>query len=174
MPDGAPRRAWFALWLVAALIGLSAVAVGWLLTRGVEQRVLALDREAAALRAALARDQAFLGMLRNPATRSVALAGAGPSPDAQAWLRWHPAAGGLLVATRLPPVAAGRAYQLWAMGRGHAPVSAGVFAPDASGRGTLRLPPLPGLSAADAFAVTLERVDGAPAPSGPAYLVTGR
>ncbi|OGK84109.1 MAG: hypothetical protein A2X52_17325 [Candidatus Rokubacteria bacterium GWC2_70_16] len=174
MGEGAPGRAWTALWLAVALVGIAAVAMGWVLTRGVEQRVLALDREAAALRAALARDQAFLAMLRDPAARSVALAGAGPSPDAHAWLRWHPAAGGLLVATALPPVPAGRTYQLWAIGRGIRPVSGGIFSVDAQGRGTLRVPPLPGLSAADVFSVTLERAGGAPAPSGPAYLVTGR
>lgn len=174
MGEGATGRAWTALWLAAALVGIAAVATAWVLTRGVEQRVLALDREAAGLRVALARDQAFLGMLRDPAARSVALAGAGPSPDAQAWLRWHPAAGGLLVATALPPLPAGHTYQLWAIGRGTGPVSAGTFSVDAQGTGTLRVPLLPGLSAADAFAVTLAPVDGAPAPSGPAYLVTRR
>ncbi len=174
MGEGAPGRAWTALWLAAALVGIAAVATAWVLTRGVEQRVLALDREAAGLRVALARDQAFLAMLRDPATRSVALAGAGPSPDAHAWLRWHPAAGGLLVATALPPVPAGQTYQLWAIGRGTGPVSAGIFGVDAQGRGTLRLLLPPGLSAEDVFSVTLEPAGGAPAPSGPVYLVTGR
>ncbi len=165
---------WAALWLAAALVGAAAVATGWVLARSVEQRVLALDREAAGLRTSLARDQAFLGMLRDPGARLIELVGTGPSPDARAWLRWHPTTGGLFVATALPRVPAGHTYQLWAIGRGTGPVSAGFFSVDAQGRGTLRVLVPAGLSAESVFSVTLERVGGAPAPSGPAHLLTRR
>ena len=51
-----------------------------------------------------------------------------------------------------------------------APVSAGVFTVDPKGTGSLRVPPLPGVSRVDVFAVTLEPEGGAPAPTGAMYL----
>ena len=50
-------------------------------------------------------------------------------------------------------------------------MSAGVFSVDASGTGSLSVAPLPGVSAVNAFAVTLEPAGGLPAPSGEMYLL---
>ena len=51
------------------------------------------------------------------------------------------------------------------------PVSAGVFAIDASGNGAVLLPDLPAGVAAKAFAVTEEPEGGVPQPTGPKVLV---
>jgi anti-sigma-K factor RskA len=86
-------------------------------------------------------------------------------------MMWHATAGGVFVATGLPAPPAGKAYQLWAIAGGNAPVSAGVFTVDASGTGSLAVRPLPGVSTVSAFAVTLEPAGGLPAPSGAMYLL---
>ena len=65
----------------------------------------------------------------------------------------------------------GKAYQLWAIAGGNAPVSAGVFTVDAAGTGSLAVRPLPGVAVVNAFAVTLEPAGGLPAPSGEMYLL---
>jgi anti-sigma-K factor RskA len=84
---------------------------------------------------------------------------------------WHATAGGVFVAAGLPAPPPGKAYQLWAIAGGNAPVSAGVFSVDANGTGSLSVAPLPGVSAVNAFAVTLEPAGGRPAPSGEMYLL---
>ena len=175
MREVPPRgKIWAAVWLGAVGAGIAALVVALAVTRGYEQRLQALDGEAALLRAELERQQAFVGMLRDPATRGVALAGAGPSPGARGRVMWHPTAGGFLLVAGLPPAPAGTAYQLWALAGRQPPMSAGVFTVDPRGAGSLRLSPLPAATVVDGFVVTLEVAGGAPAPSGPAYLVTGR
>ncbi|MEK7446986.1 MAG: anti-sigma factor, partial [candidate division NC10 bacterium] len=106
----------------------------------------------------------------DPTTRVVALAGAGPSPGARGRMMWHAGAGGLLAATGLPAIPPGKAYQLWAITGKNPPVPAGTFTVDARGTGSLRVPPLAGVSRVDVFVVTLEPAGGRPAPSGPMYL----
>jgi anti-sigma-K factor RskA len=135
-----------------------------------ERRLEALGQEAAVLKAELDRQAAVLAILRDPATQVVALSGLAPSPAARARMMWHDKAGGLLVAAGLPPAPPDKAYQLWAIAGGGAPVPAGVFTVDAGGTGSLRVPPLPGVSRVDVFAVTLEPAAGVPAPTGAMYL----
>jgi anti-sigma-K factor RskA len=84
---------------------------------------------------------------------------------------WHSTAGGLLVAQGLPPAPEGKVYELWAIAGKGAPVPAGVFAVDAKGAGSLRVPPLQAGEDLDTFAVTLEPAGGVPAPTGSMYLV---
>ena len=168
---GRPRKGiWIAVWALAMAAGVVAAALGWVASRGYEQRLLALGREAAALKRELEGQQAFVGLLRDPTTRVVALAGAGPSPGARGRMMWHAGAGGLLVATGLPAIPPDKAYQLWAITGKNPPVPAGTFTVDARGMGSLRVPPLAGAGRVDVFVVTLEPAGGRPAPSGPMYL----
>jgi hypothetical protein len=75
-------------------------------------------------------------------------------------------------AARLPALSAGRAYQLWVI-RGHAPaiVSAGVFSPDASGRGTVQFEDPSLLRDIRALAVTEEPKGGSTKPTGHKMLI---
>jgi len=134
------------------------------------ERDEALAREAAALRAELSRQQQLIAMLREPTTEIVALSGLEPARAARARMVWNAPLGGLLVAAGLPPVPAGKTYQLWAIAGKNPPVPAGVFTVDAGGSASLRVPPLAGMGKVDVFAVTLEPAGGLPAPSGPMYL----
>ena len=150
--------------------GLAAVVVGLALSSTYERRLDDLQRETATLRDELARQQAVLAIVRDPSTQSVALAGLAPSPGARGRMLWHERAGGLFVAEGLPPAPEGKAYQLWAIAGSAPPVSAGVFLVTTDGKGSVRVPPLPGVARVDVFAVTLEPAGGLPAPSGAMYL----
>lgn len=150
--------------------GLAAVVVGWAVSASYEKRLDALAREADQLEAELRGQKAITAILRDPATRVVVLSGRPPAPAARARLLWHPQAGGVFVATGLPAPPEGKAYQLWAIEGRNAPVSAGVFGVDASGKGSLLVRPLPGVTAVNAFAVTLEPAGGRSAPTGETYL----
>jgi len=166
-----PRRSfWPAVLTGTMAAGLAALVAGLLVSAGYHQRLEGLQREAAALRTELDRQQAILGILRDPATQVVALEGLKPSPEAKGRVMWHEQAGGLFVASGLPPVQEGKTYQLWAIAGRNPPVPAGVFNVDPSGTGSLRVAPLPGVSRVDVFAVTLEPTGGLPAPSGEMYL----
>ncbi|HEU4438793.1 MAG TPA: anti-sigma factor [Methylomirabilota bacterium] len=165
-----PRRWWPVVLSGAMAAGLAAVIVGWSVSATYEQRLDALARDADQLRAELRRQQAVVTILRDPATQVVTLAGLPPAPAARARMLWHAGAGGVFVAAGLPAPPPDKTYQLWAIA-GSAPVSAGVFSVDASGAGSLSVAPLPGVSAVDAFAVTLEPAGGRPAPTGEMYLL---
>lgn len=166
-----PRRSLWTVVLAGAMAaGVAAIAVGLVVSSRYERRLEALGGEARTLKAELDRQASVLAILRDPATQMVALSGQSPSPGAHARMLWHEKAGGLLVAAGLPAPPAGKAYQLWAIAGTSAPVPAGVFTVDPKGTGSLRVPPLPGVSRVDLFAVTLEPEGGVPAPTGAMYL----
>ena len=176
------RRSWVR-WAgaAAAVIGVSAFSTGLVAGR-YEARIGAMARETSAIRADLRRQeaalrdrlalsQAVIDLLRDPATRIVALGGAGPSPAGTGRLVWHETAGGHLFVANLPPAPPGKAYELWTITGGQ-PRPAGVFKVDASGRASQPVPPAP--APVQLFAVTLEPEDGVPAPTGPIVLASAK
>jgi len=162
---------WPAVLTAAMAAGLAAIVVGWAVSSTYEKRLDALARDADQLKAELRQQQNVITILQDPATQVVGLAGLPQAQGARGRIMWHAQAGGLLVATGLPTPPEGKTYQLWAIPASNVPVSAGVFAVDASGTGTLWVRPLPGVSAVRTFAVTLEPAGGLPAPSGAMYLL---
>ena len=166
-----PGAMWPVVLSGAMAAGLAAIVAGWSVSSTYEKRLDALARDADQLQAELRSQQAFVTILRDPASQVVALGALPPAPDARARVVWHEKAGGLFVATGLPAPPAGKAYQLWAIAGSNAPVSAGVFSVDASGVASLSVRPLPGVTTVSAFAVTLEPAGGLPAPSGEMYLL---
>ena len=166
-----PRRAfWPIVWAAALAAGIAAITVGLSVSSSYEKRLQALSGEAAALKADIDRERAFITMLRDPSTEIVALAGLKPAPEARARMFWNERSGGYFSAAGLPVPPSGKTYQLWAIAGKNAPVSAGVFGVDAKGAGGLRVPPLTGVQKVDVFAVTLEPAGGLRAPSGQIYL----
>jgi Anti-sigma-K factor rskA, C-terminal len=174
-----------ASWVPWAAATAAAAAIAAMITGGVvasryEARLGQMARDTAALRERLQRNEAALRdqvavyrgaveLLRDPATRVVVLHGTGPSPEASARMVWHDKAGGHLFVANLPPAPAGKAYELWALGRA-APQPAGTFQVDAAGRATHRVEPAGSPPAK--FAVTLEPEAGVPAPTGPIVLAS--
>lgn len=165
------RSVWTVVWSGAMAAGIAAIALGLAVSTGYEKRLQQLAQEAAALRQELERQQTVVAILRDPATQVVALAGQSASPEARGRMLWHATAGGIFVTAGLPAPPPGKAYQLWAIVGKNPPVPAGVFTVNAKGTGSLGVPPLPGVSRVDVFAVTLEPAGGLPAPTGAMYLM---
>lgn len=169
----APRRRslWTAVAAGAVAAGIAAIAVGLAVSTVYDRRIARLAQEETQLRQELARQESLVTILRDPATRIIALAGLPAAPEAKGRMLWHQTAGGLLVAHGLPPAPEGKAYELWTIAGKSAPVPAGIFTVDPKGVGSLRVPPLRAGEPPDTFAVTLEPAGGVPAPTGSMYLL---
>ena len=106
-------------------------------------------------RSALARERAAAAVLAHPASESSLTGAAGRlvvGADGDA----------VLVVSGVPPVPAGKTYQVWVIDEGH-PVSGGLFAP---ADGTLAVPVDGKVGPGSVVAVTVEDDGGASAPTG--------
>ncbi len=153
--------------MAAAAMVIGALASSLLLANRYETRFAELASELARLRGERAQTQAVVDLLRDPATRLIALQGTEPSSGATARVIWHETAGGLLMVAKLPPAQPGKTYELWTFSGGR-PRPAGIFDVDASGAATHHIAPTGGR--VEGFAVTLEPAGGVPAPTGPIVL----
>ena len=162
--------------LAIAVLGLSLLTL-WQRNTRMQGELASLSRQLAETRARLdstntelarARDEAQL--LGAPDSRMTELAGTEVASGARARLTFNETTGeAVLVAAKLPPAPAGKAYQLWYIADGK-PLPGSVFTTDVSGRGELRSSIPPEGRRAAVFAVTLEPAGGRPAPSGDIYL----
>ena len=75
-----------------------------------------------------------------------------------------------MAATALPPLPAGRTYQLWYL-TATAPVSAGLLQPDAGGQIVTAFQPPVDTLTPTGFAVSIEPEGGVAQPTGDLYLV---
>lgn len=101
-------------------------------------------------------------VVQDPSMKIVKMPGAGTHTDAMATVYWNPQSGQLfLVVNQLPPPAAGKQYQLWAMVNGK-PVNAGVFNAASQNDIMHKMKPV---NRAEAFAITLENEGGSAAPT---------
>lgn len=159
-PMGA-RRGPAAAWLAAAAGLVLALLLGaaWLRERG-ERRELARR---------VAQQDELLTSLLAPDVGVANLAASGRPPSAR--LFWDAKRQRVVVAIfNLPPAAAGRTYQLWAIAQGQSPVSVGTFntGPDGHVRTVFAAPP--GV-AFELTAVTEEPAGGSPQPTQNPFLV---
>ncbi|PYV32189.1 MAG: hypothetical protein DMG22_14200 [Acidobacteria bacterium] len=130
-----------------------------------------LEAARQAEQAETARARAVLEVLTAPDTVKVTLVSGAVRAVPQGKAFYHSEKGLVFYAANLPPLAAGRSYQLWLIPAQGNPISAGVFQPDAQGNGAVLLPPLPAGVPAKAFAVTVEPAGGVPQPTGPKVLI---
>ncbi len=77
----------------------------------------------------------------------------------------------MLMASNLPAVPAGKAYELWIIPAGGTPIAAGVFKPDEHGNAVMMDHPMPEGVAAKAFAITVENEAGSDKPTSPIVLL---
>jgi len=164
-----------ALLALAAAVSADAVATRQRL-RNVEVRLQdALDRlgrseaRAAAASQESAGIQARLAVLIASDLTQVNLAGQPSAPAATGRAFLSRSRGLVFAASNLPALPAGRTYQLWYL-TGGAPLSAGLFKPDASGRAVVTLDPPPSATTPSGLAVSIEPDGGVPAPTGAIYL----
>ena len=134
------------------------------------QKVAALDREVGLARAEAQRAAQALQVLAAPGVQSVVLAGLGPTPGAAGHTYVNPQTrDALFYAFNLPALPAEKTYQLWFSAAGK-PVSAGTFAVDPRGTGSLRVERVVDVKDIQAWAVTVEPQGGVPQPTGPMVL----
>lgn len=181
--SGRTTRSAMSGWVPLAATLLMAVALGAYAIRlheriGVLESRLdaALANSASAERATLEarrvadEAQSAMGVLAAPDLARIDLKGEPAAPGATARALWSRQRGMVFTASNLPPLPAGRIYQVWVV-TAQAPVSAGLLQPDASGHGTRVFRTPPDIAAPVAVAVTLEPEGGVPAPTGERYLL---
>jgi anti-sigma-K factor RskA len=135
--------------------------------------IVRLDRNARQLDAATRAvngAQLRMAVLIAPDLARVDLAGQPPAPRAAGRAFWSRTRGLVFAASALPPLPAGRTYQLWVV-TANRPISAGLVRPDDNGAVTAYFATPPDIPAPVAMAVTVEPEGGVPAPTGDKYLV---
>jgi anti-sigma-K factor RskA len=138
--------------------------------RGAIARLDRSERQLASATRDAERAQVRLAVLTAPDMKQVELAGQAPAPRATGRAFLSASNGLVFAASQLPPLPAGRTYQLWFLTR-RAPVSAGLLNPDENGRVTAAFDVPPGASTPTGLAVSIEPAGGVPAPTGALYLV---
>jgi anti-sigma-K factor RskA len=159
----------------ALAIGL-AVLVGALgyQNHALRQDLAALDRMARQDRASAARANEAMRMLtgHDPDTMHVTLVSANSKPQPVGRAVYSPKTGHLmLIASNFAPVPQDKAYELWLIPQQGAPVPAGMFKPDAQGSAMMVGPDMPKNMQPQAFAITIERAEGASTPTMPIIML---
>jgi anti-sigma-K factor RskA len=153
-------------WLAAAAALLLAMG-GAVATWRLSARVHDLERGIAARDSVHAADSAAMELLTGPDVNVVSLAGTNRAPSAR--IVWNHALNRFVVfAFDLPAAPAGRTYQLWAIAKGHAPLSMGAFNTDAQGRARVVLTvdrQIAALGFVDNCGLTEEPSGGSPQPT---------
>ena len=172
-----PRRSSAAAWWLTAAAALLLVLAVFDDARLRQQRedlrsqTTQLSAELATARQDVARRDLRVRVLESDDVKVLFLGGKDPQPSARAKVFWsEKAKTGMLLAGNLAPLPKDKQYELWVFAEGK-PVAAGVFDVDSSGRALFESTSLPGVSAAQNFAVTIEPRGGVPQPTGPIVLV---
>lgn len=173
-----PARAAVATWLAAAA-SIAAIALG-LYAMTLRQRVNQLEhrlreantraegtqRELQAARAAVDRGGRTEAVLSAPDLRRIDLAGQKAAPSAVGRAYWSPSRGLVFTAASLPPLPAGKQYQLWVIPPGSkVPVNAGMIDLEPGGR-AVTLVDAATAASVGTVAVTVEPTGGVPSPTG--------
>jgi anti-sigma-K factor RskA len=130
------------------------------------REVSSLDQQLGLARAESQRLAESLSIIASPGSRSIQLAGLGPTPQASGHTFVSPERGAaVFYAFGLPAPEPGKTYQLWWIEDGK-PVSAGTFDVDERGSGSLRVERVTPAGQIQAWAVTVEPEGGVPQPTG--------
>jgi anti-sigma-K factor RskA len=98
------------------------------------------------------------------------LRGIDPGLSATAKLAYDRTGRALLIASNLPNVPTGQAYQLWFIVGNKPPMPGKTFVPDRAGNAVLKDEMPSEAVDANVFAITVEPVSGSTAPTSPIYL----
>ena len=133
------------------------------------QELAQREQETASLRKAVAQRDDMLTFLKSAHVRVVSLSGVESAKSAGAFLLYDKETKkAFFYAFNMPPLPAGKTYQLWAIV--DKPISAGTFGTDSGQKSRVVLTNLPDLSRASKLAVSLEPAGGRPQPTGSIYL----
>lgn len=172
-------------WWLAAAASVAAIVsgLGWW---NATDRLARTESELQAARQTLAASQSRMADAQSVADRvtrelsvlaaadvvRIDLTGQPAAPAASGRVYWSRSRGTTFTAANLPPLEAGRVYQLWFVTAGP-PVSAALVRPDAGG-GFETVMPSPGGVEPTAFALSVEPAGGSPGPTGAMLLVGAR
>ena len=155
----APRNIWSSfgtLGAIAAVVLFAALAIGLAVLWRQNQR--------------LEREREFVELVNTPGARVTELRGIDPGLSATAKLAYDRNGHAILMASKLPSVSQGKAYQLWFIVGNKPPVPGKTFVPDSAGNVVLK-DELPREAIdANVFAITVEPERGSTAPTSPIYL----
>ena len=158
-----PRNLWSSfgsLGAMAAAVVFTALIVG----------IVVLWRQNNAMRTKMEQSQAFVQLVTSPGARVAELKSSAVGSGATATVAYDNTGHAMLVASNLPSLPQGKAYQLWFIVGNKPPMPGKTFAPDSTGQGvTEEQMPREALNS-PVFAVTVEPAGGVPAPTGPIYL----
>jgi anti-sigma-K factor RskA len=129
------------------------------------------ERQIADLRRMSADGQFQMAVLAAPDLQRMDLSGQSAAPRSAGRAFWSRSRGLVFTASNLPALPVGRTYQLWVLTSQPAPISAGLFKPDASGRVTTMVETPADIPQPVGMAVTIEPDGGVPLPTGDKFLV---
>jgi anti-sigma-K factor RskA len=154
---------WRRVWAIAAAIAVVALAAALLWQR---DQLSERDREIAVMQKQLSDQGREIAWLRDPSVQLALLTGLEAAPQARAKIVWNPdVSRGIFYVNSLPPLAAGKSYQLWVIGN-QGPVSAAVFEPGSNGTAVITVSQMSYKGGVLQFAVTIEPHGGVPQPTG--------
>lgn len=156
-----------------AAVALAALAVFlWVSNNRLSNEIDVLRKAAIEQKALLEHFRAVSQMVLSPDTVTVNLASARPDFAGSGRVLYNARRGALVYSGSVPPLAAGKAYELWVVPQAGNPIPAGLLSVSPSGEGSVILPQIPAGVAYKAFAITLEPAGGTSAPTGP-FVQTG-
>ena len=145
-----------ALGAIAAVVAFAALSIGLAVLWRQNQR--------------LARDSEFVEIVNTPGAKVSELKGADPGLSATAKLAYDRTGRAILMASKLPSVPQGKAYQLWFIVGNKPPMPGKTFVPDSGGNAVLKDEMPREAVDANVFAITVEPASGSSAPTSPIYL----
>ena len=158
-----PRNIWSSfgsLGAIAAVVLFMALLIG----------LFVLWQQNTAIKRELASKNEFIQLVNTPGARVSELQGIDLGAGATAKLAHDRTGHAMLMASRLPNVPAGKAYQLWFIVPNRPPVPGKTFVPDNTGNAVLKDEVPEAAVDAKVFAITVEPASGVNAPTGPIYL----
>ena len=155
-----PRRnlwtSFGSLGAIAAVVLFAALSIGLAVLWRQNQRLKSADE--------------FVQLVNTPGARVRELRGNDPGQSATAKLAYDRNGRAILMASKLPIVPQGKAYQLWFIVGDKPPVPGKTFVPDSAGDAVLNDEMPRDAVDADVFAITVEPAGGSTAPTSPIYL----
>jgi anti-sigma-K factor RskA len=163
---------WNHLWAPAAVAFAALAVFLWVSNNRLTNEIEVLRKAAIDQKAQLEHFRAVSQMVLSRDTVSVNLASVRPDFAGGGRVLYNARRGALVYSGSVPPLAAGKAYELWVVPQSGNPIPAGLLTVTASGEGSVILPQIPAGVAYKAFAITLEPAGGTSAPTGP-FVQTG-
>jgi anti-sigma-K factor RskA len=171
---GAPQRSWWwALVPTFAALGLLAFAMNlWHNNGRLRDQMAELAGRNQDQTTQLDQLHQDLSLLTAPDAVHVSLAPQKAARQPSGTAIFSPAKKRMIfMASNLPAVPPGKAYELWVIPAKGAPVAAGVFKPDEHGNAVMMDHPMPEGVEAKAFAITMEKEEGSDKPTSPILLM---